>query len=81
MCRRNFNDWFPVYTERFQVATVVFRNKIYAIGGTNGWKCLTEVEVFDPVTNEWSMLPQLNIARRGAGVDVYQGKDFMFSYC
>ena len=61
------------FSERFQVAVTEFRNKIYAIGGTNGWKCLNEVEVYDPLTHEWSLSSHLNIARRGAGVDVYQG--------
>lgn len=61
------------FSERFQPAVIVFRNKIYAIGGTNGWKCLNEVEVYDPQTNEWSLLSHLNIGRRGAGVDIYKG--------
>ncbi|WAR31846.1 NS1BB-like protein [Mya arenaria] len=56
---------------------VVFHNKIYAIGGTNDWKCLNEVEVYDPVTNEWSQHSHMNIARRGAGVDVYKGKIYV----
>jgi len=55
------------------VAVAVFRNKIYAIGGTNEWKCLNEVEVYDPALNEWSVHSHMNIARRGAGVGIHQG--------
>ncbi|KAH3792141.1 hypothetical protein DPMN_145632 [Dreissena polymorpha] len=64
---------FISFTARYQAAVAIFRNKIYAVGGTNGWKCLSEVEVYDPEVNEWTMHSQLNIARRGAGIDVFQG--------
>ena len=50
-----------------------FEGQIWAIGGTNGWKCLTDTEVYDAETDTWSPGPPLNIPRRGPGVAVYDG--------
>lgn len=48
--------------------------KIYVIGGTDAWICLNSVEIYDPELKKWQLGPQLNIARRGAGCDVFNGE-------
>lgn len=54
-----------------------FEGQIWAIGGTNGWKCLTDTEVYDAETDTWSPGPPLNIPRRGPGVAMYDGMSYI----
>ena len=53
-----------------------YEDQIWAIGGTNGWKCLTETEMYDSQSDTWSPGPPLNIARRGPGIAVFNGGYF-----
>ena len=53
-----------------------YEDQIWAIGGTNGWKCLTETEMYDSQSDTWSPGPPLNIARRGPGIAVFNGEYF-----
>jgi len=39
-------------------------NKLYAIGGFDGHKCLTECERFDLISGSWENIAPLNIPRR-----------------
>jgi len=42
---------------------------LYAVGGRNGYSDLDSVEVYNPITNTWTMLgASMNVARRRAGV-------------
>jgi hypothetical protein len=59
---------------RYQAAVCNFMGKIYVIGGTDAWICLNSVEIYDPESKKWQLGPQLNIARRGAGCDVFNGE-------
>lgn len=52
--------------------------RIYVIGGTDSWICLNSVEIYDPELKKWHYGPQLNVARRGAGCDVFNGKNITF---
>lgn len=52
--------------------------RIYVIGGTDSWICLNTVEIYDPELKKWHYGPQLNVARRGAGCDVFNGKNITF---
>lgn len=52
--------------------------RIYVIGGTDSWICLNSVEIYDPELKKWQFGPQLNVARRGAGCDVFNGKHIIF---
>lgn len=38
--------------------------KFYAIGGFNGKTCLSSVERYDPITNKWESIANLNTQRR-----------------
>ncbi|CRG94427.1 kelch protein, putative [Plasmodium gallinaceum] len=53
----------PLKQARLGLATIVFKNKIYAIGGSTGVKNLSSVEIYDLNTNSWIEGPNLNFAR------------------
>ena len=58
---------------------VLYHNKIFIIGGSNGVTSLTSVEVYDPTSNEWilnvnGIRNELNIPRVGLGVTVCSDK-------
>ncbi|CRG98645.1 kelch protein, putative [Plasmodium relictum] len=53
----------PLKQARLGLATIVFKNKIYAIGGSTGVKNLNSVEIYDLNTNNWIEGPNLNFAR------------------
>ncbi|KAI4840791.1 kelch domain-containing protein [Plasmodium brasilianum] len=53
----------PLKQARLELATIVFKDKIYAIGGSTGVKDLSSVEIYDSKTEEWTEGPNLNFAR------------------
>ena len=52
----------------------LYTGKLYAIGGETTAHCYKSVEAFDPKTNTWTSLPDMNIARSGAGASCMEGK-------
>lgn len=46
---------------------------VYVIGGAESWNCLNSVERYNPDNNTWTLVAPMNVARRGAGVAVYEG--------
>uniref|UniRef100_A0A8C9GWX0 Kelch protein n=1 Tax=Piliocolobus tephrosceles TaxID=591936 RepID=A0A8C9GWX0_9PRIM len=48
---------------RLRLATIVFKDKIYAIGGSTGIKDLKSVEIYDFKIGKWVDGPSLNYAR------------------
>lgn len=56
---------------RRNAGVVTKDNLLYVIGGDDGQSNLASVEVFNPKTNSWSLLPQqMSIGRSYAGVAV-----------
>jgi len=58
---------------------ILYDNKIFIIGGSNGVICLTSIEIFDPITNEWIQNQngnqnELNVPRVGVGLAVCNKK-------
>lgn len=51
------------------VETCVSAGKLYAVGGYDGAsrQCLSSVEVYDPVTNQWCYVADMSTRRSGAG--------------
>lgn len=64
----------PLITGRYQAGAIGFQGRIWAVGGCDGWNCLTTVEVFDPVTGAWTQGPPLITPRRGAGLQEFRGR-------
>lgn len=64
------DNWSPVAsmtTRRSGASVNVYDRKIYAVGGHDGPQILKTVEVYDPVYNKWTLISELNVARRNAG--------------
>ena len=49
-------------------------SKIYAMGGYDGRSRLNSCERYDPVTNQWEMLPSMHRRRSDASSDSLAGK-------
>ena len=47
---------------------------LYAIGGFDGVSPLKSVERYDPVTNQWTSLPEMSSKRFGLGACACGGK-------
>lgn len=47
---------------------------LYIIGGAESWNCLNSVERYNPENNTWTLMAPMNVARRGAGVAVRDGR-------
>ncbi|XP_060533723.1 kelch-like protein 5 [Cylas formicarius] len=65
------DTWTTVSTlsgKRDAVACTLFGDKLYAVGGYDGNTYLTNVEAYDPITNEWAVLNPLKTGRAGACV-------------
>ncbi|KAK3094394.1 hypothetical protein FSP39_001219 [Pinctada imbricata] len=72
----------PLNTPRVLAGSVVYKDKIYVIGGNSAisekWKkeflpehCVSTVEIFDPTNEKWSPGPELPNALCGAGIVKY----------
>lgn len=51
------------------VCVYVSTGKLYAVGGYDGAsrQCLSTVEEYDPVTNQWCYVADMSTRRSGAG--------------
>ena len=72
-------------TKRGSLGTVVFEGKIYAFGGVNlavggvnlRWKPLDVVEVYDPVTNRWTIKRTMPVPMSLFSIGVVNGKIYL----
>ena len=61
-------------TARWHLSSVVVYDKIYAIGGVNGY---TSMEEYDPVTNQWDIKEPMPTGRSFIGTGVVDGKIYV----
>ena len=61
---------------RSHFGVAVLNNKIYAIGGYCGISDVEHCETFDPLTNKWKDVADLNKPRMDHGVSVHSEKLF-----
>ena len=54
--------------------------RIVAVGGCDAWNSTNTVEIYDPVTDRWTYLPSMAMARRGSGV-VYLKSMYIINIC
>lgn len=69
--------FFPssfIFIGRHQSAVCELGGYLYIIGGAESWNCLNSVERYNPENNTWTLIASMNVARRGAGVAVLDGK-------
>ena len=55
---------------RSRVAVVSNMDRLWAIGGYDGMKNLSTVEMYNPETNEWSFVAPMESHEGGVGVGV-----------
>jgi N-acetylneuraminic acid mutarotase len=61
-------------TARWHLSSVVVNDKIYAIGGVNGY---TSIEEYDPETNSWDIKESMPTGRAFIGKGVVEGKIYI----
>jgi N-acetylneuraminic acid mutarotase len=61
---------------RIEASAVAVDNKIYVVGGYSGSSPpeLSSCEVYDSVTNKWSLIESTITPRQDAAITVYHGK-------
>jgi hypothetical protein len=64
----NFN--YP----RYNATAVIFEEKIYLMGGQDGTSALREVEVYDPMQNDWSEVQNLRREREALAGAVFNDR-------
>src|SRR5699024_9166438 len=66
-------------TERAGCSKVTAGGKLIVLGGESGsqQKAHAEVELYDPVTGEWTSLPPMNTGRHGTQAIVYEGRIYI----
>ena len=57
-------------TPRAWPAAAVFDNRIFVMGGFDGFNRLRNAEVFDPENDQWTYCSNMNISRAGSGAAV-----------
>lgn len=62
-------------SKRDAVSACLFGNSLVAVGGYDGSQYLNTVELYDPITNEWTLLAPLNMGRAGACVIAVPNKE------
>ena len=66
----HLNKWMPLQqmlTPRGRFDSAVIDGKVYACGGSNGSQDLMSAECYDPSTDQWAALPDMQISRCSPG--------------
>ena len=65
---------------RSSVGIGVLKGYLYAVGGYDGAsrQCLSSVERYDPVKNEWQFVTDMSVKRSGPGVSVLGKTSIVF---
>jgi len=63
-----------LFLGRSSLGVSALGDHLYAVAGSDGWKCLSSVEKYDPFTNHWTFTTSLNINRRGLALTEHNGK-------
>ena len=69
LCVNGFNPLIHRHSQISPVCVCVCAGKLYAVGGYDGAfrQCLSTVEEYDPVTNQWCYVADMSTRRSGAG--------------
>lgn len=55
-----------MHTHRCYVSVAELNGFIYALGGFDGTHRLNTCERYDPTTNQWTLIPNMNVLRSDA---------------
>ena len=62
-------------TARCSLGVAALGGHVYAVAGSDGYRCLNSAERYDPITNLWSFIAPLKINRRGLGLVEHNGEE------
>ena len=75
------NQWADIspmlHARAADFASVVYRGKIFAIGGFHDFHCQSSFEAYDPESDSWTFEGDLQIARSGASAVVAQDRIYI----
>lgn len=64
-------------TRRCYVSVTVLAGMIFAMGGYDGHNRQSTAEKYDPATNQWTLLPNMNVARSDADATTLNGRIYI----
>ena len=64
----------PINQARFDTFGAAMNGKLYIAGGHQGQKTLSTCEVYNPLTDEWQLMPSLKAPRKSASMVCHEGK-------
>ena len=68
----------PMNSSRAHACAVWYKNSLYVFGGYDGENVLNSVEVYDPCTNQWQLLPEsMTTARMKFAVSLCDDEAFV----
>ena len=57
--RRTWEQCAPMYVARRGAGVVLVQGRLFVFGGSDGFEALSTSECYDPVKNQWEMLPSM----------------------
>ena len=58
----------PINQARYDAFGAAMNGKLYIAGGRQGQETLSTCEVYNPLTNEWQLMPSLKVPRKSASM-------------
>ena len=64
----------PINQARYNAFGAAMNGKVYIAGGCQGQETLKTCEVYNPLTNEWQLMPSLRVSRMSASMVCHEGR-------
>ena len=69
-----WEDVAPINQARYNACGAAMNGKVYIAGGSQGRAVLNTCEVYNPLTNEWQLMPSLKVPRTSASMVCHEGR-------
>ena len=64
----------PINQARYNAFGAAMNDKVYIAGGCQGQEALKTCEVYNPLTDEWQLMPSLKVPRMSASMVCHEGR-------
>ena len=64
----------PINQARYNAFGAAMNDKVYIAGGCQGQEALKTCEVYNPLTDEWQLMPSLKVPRMSASMVCHKGR-------
>jgi len=71
---REWAEVAPINQARYNAFGAAMNGKVYIAGGHQDREALNTCEVYNPLTNEWQLMPSLQVPRMSASMVCYEGR-------